>query len=86
MTELPAWLDAAELRVRGTDLNVTADALSAETLGQATSLLESTAGLTVTLELEISPVARVRDRVGALRKKPKTVIDFTAEGVKGTQS
>jgi hypothetical protein len=59
VTELPAWFDAAELRLRGTDLNDTADALSAEALEQATSLLESTAGLTVTLELGSRPSRRL---------------------------
>jgi OOP family OmpA-OmpF porin len=66
VAELPAWFDAAELRLRGTDLNVTGDALSAEALEQATSFLESTAGLTATLELEISPVAQTRDQIKAL--------------------
>lgn len=66
VAELPAWFDAAELRLRGTDLNVTGDALSAEALELATSFLGSTAGLTVTLELEISPVAQTRDQLKAL--------------------
>jgi OOP family OmpA-OmpF porin len=66
VTELPTWFDAAELRVRGTDLNVTGDALSAEALEEATSFLEATTGLTITLELEISPVAQTRDEIKAL--------------------
>jgi len=66
VAELSTWFDAAELRLRGTDLNVTGDALSAEALEQATSFLESTVGLTVTSELEISPVVQSREQLTAL--------------------
>ena len=66
VAELPAWFDAAELRLRGTNLDVTGDALSLETLELATSFFESTVGLTVTSELVISPVAQSREQVKAL--------------------
>ena len=66
VAELPAWFDAAELRLRGTNLAVTGDALSLETLEQATNFLESTVGLTVTSELVISPITQTREQVKAL--------------------
>jgi len=66
VAELPAWFDAAELRLRGTNLDVTGDALSLETLELATDFFESAVGLTVTSELVISPVAQSREQVKAL--------------------
>ncbi len=86
VAELPTWFDAAELRLRGTNLNVTGDALSPEALEQATSFLESTAGLTVTSELEISPVVQSRDQLKALLETETITFatgsaEITEEGV-----
>lgn len=86
LVELPALFEAAELRLRGTDLNVTGDAISTETLEQATSFLESTVGLTVTLELEVSPVAQTREQIKALLETEVITFatgsaDITDEGI-----
>lgn len=86
LVELPAWFEAAELRLRGTDLNVSGDAISTEALEQATSFLEATVGLTVTPELEVSPVAQTREQIKALLETEVITFatgsaDITDEGI-----
>lgn len=86
VAELPTWFDAAELHLHGTNLNVTGDALSADALEQATNFLESTAGLTVTSDLKISPVVVSRERVEALLETETITFatgsaEITQEGV-----
>jgi OOP family OmpA-OmpF porin len=86
VAELPTWFDAAELRLRGTNLTVTGDGLSPEALEQATTFLDSTTGLTVTSELEISPVVQSREDVKALLENETITFatgsaEITEEGI-----
>ena len=86
VAELPTWFDAAELRLRGTNLTVTGDGLSPEALEQAISFLDSTTGLTVTSELEISPVVQSREDVKALLENETITFatgsaEITEEGI-----
>ena len=86
IAQLPSWFDAAELSLRGSDLSVSGDALSAEALEQATNILESTVGLSVTLEIEISPVVSSREQLAALLETETITFvtgsaEINAEGV-----